>query len=413
MSRLFESIDLAYLWEQVVALVGNPDSNLVASLLLVAILALSLLMVVILVLWAVAGRRARSSSTDAEELRHYLSVIAAAEDDEDGTAVEKYESPAQTSQQERPRIPLLPVLAVVAIVLALALGASTSASGVCATCHTGSAHVVAANDGVKDAHNGVECVACHEASGWLGSLTIEVPQRLLHYSNALGAHPAPSGYGSVRTPACRRCHSDVAAVTTTDQSRGVRMSHKAPLEAGAPCTECHTLATGVVSKVTAGMSACLRCHDGTTQPNGCSLCHTKDVSLATRSHSSPSDMVGRRLIETPDCGACHDQVKNCDPCHGGIRMPHTPLFMWWGHARKGVEDVWNNNGRACARCHTAARRPCTKCHAFFPSHPAGVFRQSHGRGKSSAPCDGCHNNRAYTPGRDFCGLCHGPTQVKQ
>jgi hypothetical protein len=110
-------------------------------------------------------------------------------------------------------------------------------------------------------------------------------------------------------------------------------------------------------------------------------------------------------VLTPDCGGCHDQTA-CDSCHG-IRLPHTQEFMAYAHAREGVEDIWYNGGRTCAKCHNDASRPCTLCHkGRFPSHGT-KFAPIHSNGSpTGVGCDNCHAEMSYRPGRNFCELCH-------
>ena len=303
---------------------------------------------------------------------------------------------------------------VSAVVLVVALGATTASPVMCTTCHATTSHGEAKKAQVADPHGRVACVRCHEPSGWLGSLTIEVPGRLLHMATGWQEGARPAAYGVVTASACKGCHRAAIVKTTLDDARGVRMSHKEPIKAGAQCRDCHTLDTGVISSVTVGMAPCLACHDGKRQSVECKLCHVKDVSVATRSHVNPAKLEGRSLIATPDCGGCHNQVKECDPCHGGVRMPHTGVFKWWGHARAGAKDMWFNNGQACAKCHTAQRRPCTKCHMFFPTPAHGTsWSWEHQQSTSAAACDSCHGNKAYVKGRNFCELCHGKLQVTQ
>ncbi len=68
----------------------------------------------------------------------------------------------------------------------------------------------------------------------------------------------------------------------------------------------------------------------------------------------------------------------------------------------------DNGGRACARCHTSARRPCRKCHVFLPTAGHGTsWAKDHQSAKSAVACDSCHAQWKGMPGRDFCKLCHG------
>jgi len=415
------SLDLNLLWESVQRLVRDPYSNIIASLLLFGVVVIVILMVVVTVVVLVTGRKPKPRNLEEiEALQAYLALLDADENGVvDGTSGAAGALAPSAKRPKREPIDWRRVAAWLGVVLAgflimgVALGATTGSSAVCTACHVATDHTEAAKAGTPDQHASVSCVRCHEPSGLLGSVTIEVPARLLHYATGWQPKGNPTPYGTVMSSACYRCHSDVAERTTVDQSRGIKMAHSHPLKAGADCRDCHTVATGVVSTLTVGHDPCLRCHDDKLISADCAYCHTKDVSAATESHVSPASLSGRPLITTPDCGSCHDEAKNCDPCHGGTRMPHSDTFMWWGHAREGVKDIWNNNGAGCGRCHTDTRRPCKKCHSFFPTpgHPS-TWKHEHQQTVDAA-CVGCHSPKAYVYGRDFCGLCHNKPYITQ
>jgi hypothetical protein len=416
MEQLLESLGAQAYVDELVNLVRNPYSNITAALLLLAAVVIFVLLVASVVIAFVTRPARKRESAEEEELAYYLSILASG-DVVDGVAMA--EPPAQLTLRERvrsyPWLTWLLEAAAVVLVIGVAVGGSSASSAVCAACHEVTPHSEVVASGGSDAHSAVNCVRCHEAPGWLGRVTIEVPERMLHIMNGIRTEPRATSYGTVISPACSRCHGRVASETTEDEARGVRMSHREPLEAGAECLHCHTLETGVVSALTVGMTPCLRCHDGENQPTTCTLCHTKDVSAATRSRGNLAQMTGRVLVATPDCGGCHEEATQCDPCHGGQRMPHSELFLWWGHARAGVEDVWFNNGQTCARCHTPERRPCTKCHTFLPTagHPASVWIPTHGASGRNASCDTCHGKLKYVNNRNICDLCHGEPLITQ
>jgi len=414
MSEAIQTVNVAALREELLVLLRDPLSNIVAALILLG-MAVILLILVVGGITAIALRRSskRRNSRELAELQHLLAVLEA--DDSEG-AVSDFTPAPQLTLQERIRdYPWLPAVAMTSgflLLLWVSLGVSTASTAVCAGCHDATPHSNAVRAGVPDAHAQVGCVRCHESGGWLGAVSTEVPVRLVHFVNGMKRQPNERAYGAVVSAPCYRCHRSIARETTLDEERGVKMAHQHPLDAGAECRDCHTSGNGVVSSTTVGMTPCLRCHDGKIESADCDYCHTKDVGYATRATTGPGQMSGRELIETPDCGGCHNQEKSCDPCHGGVRMPHTELFKWWGHAREGVKDVWFNDGKACGTCHTASRRPCTKCHTFLPGHPTDIFKTSH-QVQGTGACDSCHNGKAYVAGRDLCALCHSKPYVTQ
>lgn len=214
-------------------------------------------------------------------------------------------------------------------------------------------------------------------------------------------------YGQVTSSACERCHMSVMTGVTNVQSRGLKMSHSEPMRASATCTDCHQLRGGVVSIHNAGMTPCLRCHDGTKVSAACATCHNERPTAAARARSTSfSDQQVREI----KCGGCHEEKRYCDPCHG-LRMPHTTAFMAGAHARAATVDFWYNGGKACARCHTAKRRPCTRCHTSLIGKAHGLAMRRHEKA-TSAGCNTCHGQYAPISTRDFCkDVCHSKEAI--
>ena len=422
MQSALQAIDFSDTWGEILRLVRNPYENITAALLLLGVVVIFVLIIASTVIVIVQSRtvrqrraRERERLSELAELQYLLAVLDQSEAPEQeavAVAPPTPPPPVEDARDRRRRWLLGSAWVLGALMLtALAIGASTSSDAVCAACHVSTPHAVGAKT-QTDPHGDTSCVRCHEGSGVIGSLTIEVPQRMQHFLNGAKEKPQADHYGIVASSACNKCHS-VESGTTEDEARGVRVSHKEPLEAGAGCLDCHTAANGIVSTITSGMTPCLRCHDGKIASAECGLCHKKDVSYAAASHVRQEELAGRKIISTPDCGLCHEEKQECDPCHGGVRMPHTQEFKAYGHARKGVEDIWYNSGQACQRCHTPERRPCTQCHGMaFPAHPPKEWPTLHVADDKTS-CEGCHASLAYVPGRDFCALCHQKPYVTQ
>ena len=242
------------------------------------------------------------------------------------------------------------------------------------------------------------------------SVTLMVVPRTIHFVTRMLKVGGADGYAqAVGSATCLGCHAATVKTTATAAAQGVRVSHKEPLAAGADCTDCHKVYSGMVSSQTVGMTPCLKCHDGQTASAKCTACHIKDI--ATAAVPNPErPITGRDLIETPNCYACH-KTQSCDNCHG-IRMPHTKEFELHGHARIAAMDIWfGSGGQKCFKCHTATRNPCTKCHlGMMPSHGAGPFWAKDHQYASPKGCSvGCHG---YMTGagtsRTMCEFCHAP-----
>ncbi len=400
MDRILNA-DLSGIFSSLAEIVQDPTSNLTAAVLLVAVASLVLLILLVIAIFAIASMEDEDDDHDGVESD---AAEAPYSDDEDVAA--QNPDAVAVPPVVVPRAPYAWLLTLGLWILILSVvwvvgGVATSGSLLCESCHPAHPHVKA---GAEDPHGETKCVSCHESGGPIASVTYMVPPRVLHFAlGALRANPNDGYSGFVASAQCSRCHAEAIAVTTTNEQQGVRMSHVEPVEAGAQCLDCHAIQSGMISSVTVGMTPCLRCHDGKKAPSECASCHIKDVGIAVVPDATPANRTGRDLIEQPDCGGCHSQ-KRCDSCHG-VRMPHTQDFMQGGHARAGSEDIWFNGGKTCGKCHTAARRPCTKCHAPMPAHPSPAWATIH-QGAERGACESCHNKNAWMSGRDFCALCH-------
>ena len=256
MIETLRSIDVTYMWGEIVRLAQDPQANLKASLLLLAIIVITVLIVAVTVIATVSLVTSRPRrSKELEVLQQYLAMMEA---EEGGDSV----SIAEMERSVRPEVPVkerrpvgerlrdnidaitnwAAVAIVGAVVLVVALGATTASPVMCTTCHATTTHSQAKKAQVSDPHGKVLCIRCHEPSGWLGSLTIEVPGRLLHMATGWQEGAKPAAYGVVTASACKGCHRAAIVKTTLDDARGVRMSHKEPIKAGAQCRDCHTLA---------------------------------------------------------------------------------------------------------------------------------------------------------------------------
>jgi len=391
------------LFEQVV---GNPLANLQASLLvLTAFVVLTLVAILVAIVALGFG------DDDDED-----------EDDQQGDEAQVAPVHPLEPTSKLPPVPLTPeqrrtrfVSGVLFGTLVMAitwglLGVTTGADTLCLSCHgTDMPHAERlADKGSTDPHANTGCIRCHEPRGVAASFTTNVPSRVSHVVKGIAAPLRASAYGTpVRSSSCESCHPDVGEETITVEERGVRVSHKEPLEAGATCVDCHEIQeiTGSIGSWTVGMSACLRCHDNVQASADCGYCHTRDIAYAVHVNRAPEP---KRLVNDKRCYTCHEQ-RACDSCHG-LSMPHTQDFINREHPRVATLDNWYNNGNKCKRCHTDKRNPCTNCHdkGPFPGHPINDWPSVHGvnPGAGTGSCDTCHASMAKIQGRNFCGVCH-------
>ncbi|MBS3973840.1 MAG: hypothetical protein KGZ89_03115 [Actinobacteria bacterium] len=378
----------------------DPISDLAAALLLYAIIGTLLAILLVIAIMFVAS----GDDQEDEELEPDADQAVASPD----LVVEEVnqDSPAPISAKKS-YVPLRQRLASAGIFLLffggvwMVTGYTTSVSFVCTGCHVESVHTI--SDVAEDPHEGVTCVACHEPGGVLARVTTELPSRSLHIFGALTGFVDYDYYGRVTQSACRTCHSAEIAADTFNERRGIRMSHDEPLEAGAACLDCHTLYDGVVASHSAGMAPCLRCHNQVIASSDCAVCHEGDPAASA---SVPATFQPAALVQELRCGGCHNEVRDCDPCHG-LRLPHSNEFKLYAHARQAAVDFWTGDGRLCQPCHTETRRPCTQCHGQMlgVGHPPSLM--SDHQGADEAACDTCHQQWAYSAQRDFClDVCH-------
>ncbi len=399
----------------------NPTFNLNAALILYAVIVVFLLLVLVVGILGLTRQSApRPGSQPPVEHDAEFARLAPGESfpGHDGLAAPVPKRRAPQSRRVRRRSSAMTPAArrisgAIGIILLLAAwsvaGYTTSRPSLCKDCHWPTAQHASAVKG-SDRHADVACVSCHERGGLVGRYVTGLPARLLHFADANADKPRYE-YGSLTTAACSRCHRVKREGVVIDQARGLKMSHREPLEASAACIDCHALRSGIVGTHNAGMGPCLRCHDSAAESAACALCHDTKVASAARARTSSFT---KEQIADVSCGGCHDEEQQCDPCHG-LRMPHSKEYKLYAHSRAGVISFWYDNGATCAKCHTAARRSCGKCHSTLLGSAHGEGRSWLATGHQNADvdaCDTCHKNQAYTATRDFCKeLCHTSAAV--
>jgi hypothetical protein len=416
----FKITDLFVLIGQVI---DNPLGNVQASLLLlIGVVVMTLLAIVVAIL-LLGFRGDEDDEWDEEEFGEAVAAgeeapqapaaAAAAEMSETGADIEAEPAqPARLTPAERRWRGVKSAAVGMAILLAawLLTGLTTGTDLMCLSCHRDTMpHATRmADDPSSDPHRDTDCIRCHENGGIVGGLTYDVPARAIHFAQGIVTPKATTGYGvPIASRACRRCHPGLEDGTIEIEDRGLLISHKEPLDAGATCMDCHEMqtTTGVVAGFTVGMAPCLRCHDNEQASAACEGCHTKDIAYAVHVNFDP---VPQRQVPDKRCYTCHDPAP-CDACHG-IRMPHTAEFIGIDHPLIATRDIWYNDANTCEACHTATRNPCTSCHKNrYPGHPVTHWPNAHGLAGPKAGvngCNGCHGYLAGVSGRNFCGVCH-------
>lgn len=397
--------NLSRIPDQLVTLLTDPASNLPAAFMLYGILGGLLLIVLLGAILFLMGAEEDAADdvslpdegVDSDESAAPAPVVGVAK------------RPAPVPVQKGAKRTLITIafwFGVTALVL-LSAGLATTSSDVCLSCHADNPHV--GSEATQDLHESVDCVKCHEPGGPIARYTTGVVTRSVHYVAGWVDLESAGDYGMVTTSACTNCHKTSLSGVTLNETRGLRMSHAEPLAASARCLDCHQPKDGVVGPHNAGMNPCITCHDSKQASAECSTCHDAKASAAARARSAS---LAKAQVPQVKCGGCHNEKQECDSCHG-IRMPHSVEFKRFAHARAGALSLWDNDDTACGKCHTATRRPCTKCHTWLlgSGHP-DTQKQQH-QVATEVGCNTCHQKTAFLPNRDFCkDLCHNPAALE-
>lgn len=420
--RFLETYDLQGTLQTLREVVADPASNLTLAVLMLGFFSLALLILVVMLLLFIDSSDDDDDDDDADlpdeaEQDALLGAGAVGAEQATGaesavsdvTADDRGSAPASPAGERVKRLVGAAGLAGILMLVVASLMSTyviTSQNDYCVRCHSQAPNNSGTatdssepESGLAELHTGVRCVACHE--GPITDVVGTTADRVRH----VGAYMAGrrgGQFAAVASDRCLTCHEAIMSGVTVDQRRGLRTSHREPIEAGMQCRTCHPNAGHLPEAKGAGMSACVRCHDGKTAPAECATCHTKDTASAT---SEDRVFAPSRLVGKGDCSGCHQQ-KTCDSCHG-LRMPHDIAFRQGGHARvAGFEKK-----QSCFRCH--AENECGKCHSI---NVGGTW--GHGEGWKSihmnvtpgtvAGC-GCHGRSSYVQqGKDYCLACHEP-----
>lgn len=416
-----ENLDL--LWEVVQQSFTNPAADLRTSTLVFAIVIFAALILVLAALLALTPKKrrvvkvvrgVRRPGTGAtgtgdvsgekpekpETEKPAATIVEGWVDEADRHAfVAAPASDAPTDAKRRKASgPTTSILVAVLLGLALVSGYGISGTDVyCAQfCHAADELVIS---GIEIDH--APCRSCHEVPGAAGVVANTMSRARMIAAYVVGERQTSGAAVDSRT--CVRCHRDVTDGAIQSE-RGIRMSHKEPFDAGVTCLSCHE-GTGHDERRHYSMSSCIVCHDGATASTECESCHVGDPYAARGDGSTESTLtVGSGKIMYPvtlvgdrPCGGCHDEVAECDTCHG-LRMPHDGEFIEGRHARYSAFE----KKQSCRKCHT--EQWCSAgCHIGFPGHAPG-WKEEHKRSPRDAGC-GCHAARSGRT-EPMCVLCH-------
>lgn len=257
-------------------------------------------------------------------------------------------------------------------------------------------------------HDGaMSCRDCHEAPLVTGAVANVVSRTRMAIGYASGSSPASEAV--VASSACVRCHDDILDDTVIT-SRGLAVAHEHFTASGTPCTRCHARIGHAKSNTTVSMSDCVVCHDTRTASAECETCHRQDPVASAFRDDRTGKVSGTGAVVYPvaraanrRCTTCHDMEERCDPCHGGIRMPHTRGFIEGEHAVAAAYD----RKLTCFKCHDPV--DCGQCHGGFnptsgQSTHGAAWKSEHKTSRWNAGCV-CHDKKSARTA-PICFRCH-------
>lgn len=152
----------------------------------------------------------------------------------------------------------------------------TSTPEFCDKCHIMNVYV---DTWDASAHTGINCEHCHINPGLFNFMGGKIAGLQVVANYITGNYDDDSFSASVSNAACLQCHGDLLEQEKITFDSGITVSHFHIMDNGGKCMDCHsTVAHGESIPVGAAtyptMDRCMKCHDGTTAPTDCKLCHT-------------------------------------------------------------------------------------------------------------------------------------------
>jgi len=207
-------------------------------------------------------------------------------------------------------------------------------------------------------HSEAGCESCHVSPNALARAGYGARMVGEFYLSLVFRSREPKVFGTPSNDACLACHNDLRTVSPKGHLQIPHRAHVTVLKM--KCIECHNYVVHEKSpegKNTPPMAGCLRCHNGDTAKNGCTVCHTKKAAPA--SHAAEDwPIVHAQKAADPACDSCHKWTEDwCVDCH--VRRPRSHGADW--RAQHGAQVLKH---RSCEACHEGAF--CVPCHGEVP-----------------------------------------------
>lgn len=151
----------------------------------------------------------------------------------------------------------------------------TSQPSFCDRCHVMNKYV---DTWEVSPHKNVTCENCHTTPGLFGFIGGKISGLQVVMNYIRGEYEDYSFNAAVSNASCLQCHEEVLERNIHTEESGVAVSHLNIVEMGGKCISCHSTVAhqGAIpagSETHPTMQSCLTCHNDTTAPLRCSLCH--------------------------------------------------------------------------------------------------------------------------------------------
>ncbi|MBS3956090.1 MAG: NapC/NirT family cytochrome c [Clostridiales bacterium] len=294
------------------------------------------------------------------------------------------------------------VLLVFFVTLMIPITYYTEAETNCLNCHSEGRERRALDE---TAHQTVRCVKCHMEPGLSGyvSQKIDFSRWVREYLEVQEPPRNELMDGRVVDASCLRCHRAVTDGTITVGY--IRVNHAQIATGDSRCVDCHNQVghPGVVTPAREPqMSICMHCHDGVQARAECAVCHTRDVGDGARPAERTFPAQHAIDIAWNYCYGCHDESRECLPCHG-VTMPHPPDWIADRQVVSHGRAAAFTNKQVCWRCHYSAAGPftqgdefCGRCHRIQVHGRDEDVYWSHRRFEAASCVGFCHTARKCT-----------------
>ena len=212
----------------------------------------------------------------------------------------------------------------------------------------------------KSTHALVACGSCHVSPGILAQGAYRARMVGEFYLSLVSRSGTPNLFPTPTNQACLVCHSDLRSVSPKGDLKMPHRAHVTVLKM--QCVQCHSFLVHEKSptgKHSPPMAACLRCHNGDTAKNGCSVCHTQKAAPETHKATDWTIIHPKQAAEPgAKCESCHKWTPNwCVDCHN--RRPRSHTADW-----RKTHGAQIDKHRSCEACHK--QDFCIQCHGEVP-----------------------------------------------